>query len=220
MIKEIKLYKSRFGIDHFFFWTENCTQDRDFLIDLMKKIVESGIDIRWSCNSRVDTIDLDLLRAMKKAGCLIVAYGVESGNQDILDRTGKNITLEQIKQAFTLTHQAGLQSIANCIFGLPGETKNTMRQTMRFLDEINPTYAQFYTAVPRPGSQLYTQAKKNNWLVTGQWDRFHQRDYVLNIDGLGEKEVVGFRNRANLLFYLNIKRIIKISYNLIKNHFR
>ncbi len=220
VIKELKFYKKQFKINYFFFWTENCTQDRKFLIDLLDEMIKLKLNVNWACNSRVDTIDIELLTKMKLAGCLIVAFGVESGNQNILDLAHKNITLKQIEHAFSLIHRVGIPSIANCMFGLPGETKQSMRRTMFFLKKINPTYAQFYTAVPRPGSGLYTLARKKGWLQTNEWERFHQRDYVLNINGLGRDDIINFRKKANVSFYLDFKRLSRIFANLLKNFLR
>ncbi len=216
MIKEMIYYRQRFGINRFFFWTENFTQDRKFLGEMLDLMLERRLDVRWSCNSRVDTADFALFKKMKKAGCQMIAFGVESGNQNILDAARKEITLEQIETAFARAHKAGLQTIANCIFGLPGESQATMRQTMKFLERLNPTYAQFYTAVPRPGSEFYELACRKNWLESADWSRFHQGDYVLNIDGLRGPEVTAFISRARIGFYLKPGRLIRIFFNLAK----
>ncbi|MCG2712337.1 MAG: B12-binding domain-containing radical SAM protein [Candidatus Omnitrophica bacterium] len=220
VINEIVFNKKEFKIDHFFFWTENCTQDRKFLMDLLDQMIELNLNVKWACNSRVDTIDFELLHKMKIAGCLIVAFGVESGEQRILDISKKNINLKQIENAFYLTHKAGIQSIANCMFGLPGETIKSMKKTMKFLKKINPTYAQFYMAVPRPGSEFYELAQKEGWIQTNDWGKFHQGDYVLNINGLSRDDIVNFRKRAGILFYLDFKRLAGILINLFKAFFR
>jgi len=219
IIKELIYYKKRFRINRFFFWTENFTQDRKFLNALLDMMLSSKLNVHWSANSRVDTVDYDLLIKMKKAGCQIIAFGVESGNQHILDAAKKNITLPQIEEAFSLSQKAGLQTIANCMFGLPGETFDTMRQTAKFLKKLNPTYAQFYTAVPRPGSEFYKMASEEKWIRTKDWSRYHQGDYVLKMNGLDREQIVNFIKRSRLMFYLDLKRIFNISAGLIKAFF-
>jgi len=216
IIKELVYYKKRFGINRFLFWTENFTRDKEFLNALLERMLAHNLNSRWSCNSRVDSVDFELLVKMKKAGCQMISFGVESGDQRILDAAGKKITLSEIENAFSAAQKAGLQTIAGCIFGLPGETISTMKQTLKFLKRLNPTYVQLYTAVPRPGSEFYELACREKWMQTEDWGRFHQEDYVLNINGLNRDEVVNFIRMARISFYLDFKRLGRIAFYLLK----
>ncbi len=117
------------------------------VMQLVNKLREQNLDIQWTCEARVNIVTEELLRAMKKAGCYMIAYGIESGNQMILNNLRKNITIEQIKSAIVATHKAGIQSVGYFMFGSPGETPETIRQTIDF--------AQFSVTTPFPGTDLY-----------------------------------------------------------------
>jgi len=210
VIEEIKICLKQFQVEDFLFWTENFTSDREYLEELLSEIIKSRVRIRWVCNSRVDNIDFERLKKMKKAGCWMISFGVESGNQCILDNVNKGITLGQIKKAFTETEKAGIETVSNCMFGLPGETKQTINITNKFVKELSPTFAQFYCAVPRPGSEFYNLAKANNWINQNSWDGFLQEKSVLNINGLRDIEIMKLRRKALIEFYLRPVAILKI----------
>ena len=166
--------------------------------------------MRWVCNSRVDTIDSRLLKKMKEAGCWMISFGVESGNQYILDNVSKGISLEQIKKAFAETQKAGIETISNCIFGLPGETKQTINITTGFVKRLNPTFAQFYCAVPRPGTEFYNLARASSWIKQNSWNEFLQERSVLDINDLHAIEIMKLRKKALRQFYLRPAAMLRI----------
>ncbi|MDI6784784.1 MAG: radical SAM protein, partial [bacterium] len=119
---------TKFGIKNFLFNADTFTWDKDWVNALCQKLVSMNLGIRWGANSRVDTVDLEMLRWMKKAGCWVVGYGIESGNQEILNKMKKGITLDKIRSAIRLTKQAGLKTHAFYVFGLPWETEATIQE--------------------------------------------------------------------------------------------
>ena len=203
VVNELEWIGEELGIRDFLFWTESFTLNRKFVMRICELIMERNLDICWVCNSRVDSVDLEMLKTMKKAGCWMVGYGVESSNQDILDRSKKGIKVEQIKEACAQTRKAGMEISAHIVFGLPGDTKETIKETVRFAKKIGFDYAQFYCATPWPGTELYKMAQKEGWLrKDAPWSEYEQNVSVLDIEGLRAEEVTKLRKWGFKSFYL------------------
>lgn len=160
----------------------------------------------------MDSVDYEMLKKFKDAGCWMISYGIESGDQEVLDSIKKGTTVEQAERAVNLTKKAGLSVIAHCIFGGPKETKKTIQKTIKFVKRIGVDFAQFYCTVPFPGSKLYEQAKEHNWINTNNWENFEQNYSILNTKNITAKKIMFFRRRAYLHFYFHPKRI----YNILK----
>jgi len=209
--EELSYVKEKIGVRQFLIWSESFTEDRDYVISLCQNIIDKKLEIKWVCNSRVDKVDLEMLEIMKKAGCWMIGYGIESGEQKILDGANKGVTVEQIEQAITLANRVGLEIAGHVIFGLPGETKETARKTIRWLNKLPINFAQFYCAVPWPTTQLYSIARENRWLVTDNWEFFEQNKCILNTGKIGTKDVERLRRKAMASFYLSPARIIRLA---------
>ena len=129
--------------------------DRERVKKICRRLINEKIKIAWTCEARVDLVDMGLLRLMKAAGCYAVAYGIESASLEILEKLGKNITPSQSEDAIKMTHWAGMQSIGYFMLGSPGETPETVRQTINFSKELKVDFAQFSVTTPFPGTELY-----------------------------------------------------------------
>lgn len=210
VIEEIKICQRQFNVENFLFWTEDFTSDREYLDRLLSEMIKSRLKIKWVCNSRIDTVDFELLKKMKLAGCWMISFGIESGNQHILNRIKKEITLDQIRKTITLTKKAGIEIVTNCLFGLPEETKQTINRTIQFVKELDPTFAQFYCAVPRPGAEFYNLARERKWINTSSWAGFHQEKSILDINSLKATEIMKLRKKALVKFYCHPKTIWKM----------
>jgi len=206
---EIEWAKTNFKVEDFHFWTESLTLQKNFALSVADEILKRNLKIRWTCSSRVDNIDLELLEKMKKAGCWMIGFGIESGDQIILDNAKKGITLEQSKNAVKLAQKAGLEVSIQCIIGLPGETNKTALKTISFAKSLNADYAQFYCAVPFPGSDLYQIAKEKRWLSTNEWFKFDQSQSVLNLENFKAEEAMQLRRKAYFRYYINPKQIFR-----------
>jgi len=216
VVDEIEWAINNFRIRNFHFWTESFTHQKQFALDILDEILRRNLNIKWTCNSRVDSVDLELLKKMKKAGCWQISYGVESGNQFILDQAKKHITLKQSQQAVLLAKKAGLEVSIQCIIGLLGETYQTALDTIRFAKNLHADYAQFYCAVPFPGSELFQMAEKNKQIIVRDWSRFEQSQSVLKLDSLTPKEIEELRHRAYQEYYLNYHQVLVILKKVIK----
>lgn len=190
-------------------WADTFTLDRRFVLDLCDEIKKRKLKFKWLCNSRVNTVDKEMLLKMKQAGCSGIAFGVESGVQTILNRVKKGITLAQIEKAFALTREVGIESLAHVIFGLPGETTQTINQTIAFIKKIDPDYAQFYCAVPFPGTEFASLAQKEGWIATKDWNRYEINQAIIQTKNLSCRQLARARKKAIYGFYLRKTFILR-----------
>lgn len=197
------------------FMTDGLTFKPEWTKQVCEAIIEAKLRTRWICNSRVDCVTLDLLRLMKRAGCLMVSYGVESGSQAVLDLSKKHITLQQSRDAIKWTRQAGLKSMAYFIIGLPGETRETIGESKRFAREINPDYVNFHVATPFPGTELYDIAKSNGWLITEDWSQYEEEGSgVMRTGSLTPADLIRAQREAMREFYMRPRRLMKEIFNI------
>ena len=231
VISELWYLKNRFNIDHIFFWSDTFTGNKKFVKDLCKAIIDEKLSIHWTCNSRIDTVDIELLQIMKKAGCFMISYGIESADPSILSSCGKKTTPEKAKEAVRLTKKAGIMTVGHFILGLPGETEKSANKSIMFAKSIGLDFAQFYFAVPFPGSRLYQTAVKEGWIEKGDFSSFEQDSCIMNLPTITKNKLESLRKKAYKEFYLRpsiipwgIKHIrfnhiiesIKIALNFIK----
>lgn len=210
VVDELEWAKDKFGIDNFLFWTESFTLDKKYALGITEEILRRKLKISWVCNSRVDDVDKEMLNRFKKAGCWMIGYGIESGDEDILEKTRKGIHVNESINAVGLTKKSGLQVAAYYVLGLPDETKKSIKKTIELANRLDADFTQFYCAVPYPGCDLYEEAKKRKWLNTNDWTKFEQNYSILDMDGITAKEVMSFRKTAYLHFYFHPRRIYKI----------
>jgi radical SAM superfamily enzyme YgiQ (UPF0313 family) len=214
VVDEMAANVSRYGIREFFIWADTFTADRSYVRDLCRAVLERGLRISWTCNSRVDTIDEETLRLMKQAGLWMISFGLESGNDAILVTSGKGITATQSRAAVKLANRLGIRTAGHFMFGLPGETEETMAETLALALSLPLDIAQFYTAAPFPGTALYDDALREGWLKEGEKGgtapyflqppprAFAQNSAVMELPGLPAARVDAFRRYAYRRFYL------------------
>jgi anaerobic magnesium-protoporphyrin IX monomethyl ester cyclase len=173
-------------------------------IEVCQGILERGLRVEWKCEGRVDRVDEEMLRWMKKAGCSLIAYGVESGNQQGLDYLRKKTTLSQIRRAFDLTHKAGIRPMAYFILGIPVETFEGGLKTIEFAKELKPEYAQFSILSPYRGTDLYEEAVGRGWYrevdANNPFDKDQKRPVVLS-ENWSEEQLREILKKAHRRFY-------------------
>ncbi|MCD6289016.1 MAG: radical SAM protein [Anaerolineae bacterium] len=156
----------QYGVRNFYFIDDVFTINIRRLNALLDYIIEQNLDIRWRCLARVDRVTPELLRKMYRAGCRQIHYGIESGNPEILAATAKHIKLDQVRQAVAWTEEAGIRTKGYFILGLPGDTIETMEQTIEFAASLDLSEAMFSIATPFPGTRLWEElVRKNPGLV-------------------------------------------------------
>lgn len=172
VVDEIRYVKKHFGAREISFWDDTMTVHRAWIDEFCERMIVEDIDVTWTCYSRVDAVDGELLKKMKEAGCFNIFYGFESGIQKLLDNIGKGITLAQIERANRLTKEAGIEVRASFMLGLPEETPALARETLKFAISLEPDYVQFSLTTPYPGTRLYQEAERYGRLNKDFW-KYH-----------------------------------------------
>jgi radical SAM superfamily enzyme YgiQ (UPF0313 family) len=157
VIEEIDYCVKKFGIRNLYFMDLEFTARPSFAQSICEGLLDQPYQIEWCCQTRFDTVNKHLLALMKKAGCRLIHYGLESASQRILDMTEKRLQLEHCTAAIADTRRAGIDSLVFCNFGFPSETIREMELTIDFVIRINPTFAAFHLLVPYPGTNLASQ---------------------------------------------------------------
>jgi radical SAM superfamily enzyme YgiQ (UPF0313 family) len=209
VLEEIKTVYGEYGIRNIEFMDDTFTLDQKRAEKICDGIIEQGWDISWGASSRVDTLSKELAEKMKKAGCWIIFLGIESGSQKILDTIGKRITLEQAKKAVEILKDAGIQVLGSFIIGFMQDTKETIKETIKFAKSLNLDYAEFSILTPYPGTPIFDYAKKNNMLLTEDWSKYTATEPIVKIEGISEKEVKALFQKAYITFYLRPKIVMK-----------
>ena len=225
IIEEIKECVEKYNITNFLFWSDIFNLEKDWVIDLCEKITESGLKIIWSANSRADTADLEMAKLMYDAGCRLVSIGVESGSQYILDKIGKKITLEKIRETVKIFKEARIKIYNYFVIGLPWDTEDTIKKTVEFAIRLDSNFVSFYTATPLPGTRFYKFAKEKNLLDNKiSWEGAYYEPIIPTMC-LSRERVFELHKEAIRKFYLRPKFILKTLLNIrsfteIKNYFK
>lgn len=157
VIDEIKHIAENYGTRGIYFVGDNFTINKKRTSDLCQLIKENKLDIKWTCETRTDLVNKDVLTDMKSAGCQTIFFGVESGSLRIQQKLNKNIDLEEVKRTFELCRQMGIRTATSFMLGIPGETVEDMQATFKFAKSLNPDVCMFNTYIACPGSKLYDE---------------------------------------------------------------
>jgi radical SAM superfamily enzyme YgiQ (UPF0313 family) len=190
------------GISHFYISDDTFTMDRDRVMDLCRKLIHADLNITWHAISRVDRVDPPLLAMMRKAGCIQISYGVESGSDTIKKRLGKPVPNSLAVQAFRRTAAAGMIPRAYFIYGSPGESQDTIQESIDLLMQLQPLGAIFYMLVTFPGTRLYEQAQKTGRVSDEIWHKkIEDLPWFEVDDHLDFDQVKQFGNALRSTFY-------------------
>jgi len=215
VIEEIKLLKAQ-GARQIHFHDLTFTIDRNWVIKLCELMINENLDLVWGCQTRVDRVDLELLKLMKKAGCRSILYGIESLTQESLDSIKKGVKIEDIEKALKETHEAGIETRCSMMLGLPGETKESVEKTIALLIKWNPAFVQFHTTIAFPGTELYNNSEKYGRIVCNQMVRkFDLSGNPFVPSGYkDENELLEMQKEAYRKFYLRPRYILGKIFNL------
>jgi radical SAM superfamily enzyme YgiQ (UPF0313 family) len=195
VVDEIMFLVKRYGIDSIWFADDTFTVDKKWLSKVCDLLIKRKKPVKWACQARANTIDEAILRKMKKAGCIQVEFGVESGSQKVLNALKKGVKVEHTIRAFDLCRKLKIKTMANFIVGSPEETLEDIELTRRLAKRIKPDFAEFFVLTPFRGTELYDMAKKNKWLKKG--DSYYGREsdtHSLNIN-FTDEQLNNFRNK-------------------------
>ncbi|UCD07269.1 MAG: cobalamin-dependent protein [Candidatus Aenigmatarchaeota archaeon] len=209
IMKEIRLLKNKYGISHIEIIDDMFVLNTKRVKELHDMIKKEGIEVYWSCSSRVDIISRnpDVLKYLKGAGCHTIYVGAESGSNKSLDTINKGITLDQTRKAVRLIKRAGMGVFASFVLGIPGETRKDVEKTIDFAIELDPDWVQFTVCTPYPGTPLYEYAKGNQMLETDDWSKYTVLNPVMKLPTMSQKELKKMLRRAYVRFYFRPKFI-------------
>lgn len=224
IVAEIRECVEKYNIKNFLFWSDIFNIDKDWTMELCQAIIDSGLKITWSANTRADTADLEMAEMMYKSGCRLVSIGVESGSQYMLEKMGKKITLNDVRRTVKVFKKAKIRIYNYFVIGLPWETEETVEETIKFAIELNSDFISFYTATPLPGSRFYYYALEHN-LFDKQTSFENAYFYpAVNTHHLSRERVFELHKSAIKRFYLRplyiLKMLLRIrSIEEVKNYF-
>ena len=224
IVAELKECVEKYNIKNFLFWSDIFNFNREWTLELCQKIIESGLKITWSSNTRADAMDDEMAKMMYKSGCRLVSIGVESGSQKMLDNIGKKITLDDIRNTVKILKKNKIKIYNYFVIGLPWETEETVEETIKFAIELDSNFISFYTATPLPGTKYFAYAMLNK-LVDGNLDfRSAYYEAVVRSEHLSKERIFELHKQAVKRFYLRPKFILKTLLSLrsfaeVKNYF-
>ncbi len=186
------------GVHHIHMYADLFTVNREQVVELCRLLIEKGPKITWTCNSRVDYVDEEMLTLMGKAGCNLISWGIESGNEMILKKAHKGYRMEQAYNALRWAHKAGIKNWGYFIIGLPGETVETIRETIEFSKKLPLDIALFHVAAPYPGTPFFFEVVENGWFRKGvNWEEVDMdQATVLDYPDLKAEDLLYWQKRA------------------------
>ncbi|MDY6790618.1 MAG: radical SAM protein [Thermodesulfobacteriota bacterium] len=190
------------GITFFYFSDDTFTISKNRVIQICKKILQKKLKIAWVAISRVNYVNDDIIYWMKKAGCIQISYGVESGSEKMRKFLNKNISTDQIKTAFSITLKYGILARAYFIYGCPKESSESIQQTIELIREIKPLATIFYILDLFPGTTLYEDYKQKHNVTDDIWlKRIEDIMYFETDAELSEKMILDFGNKLRTAYY-------------------
>ncbi|MGC9330821.1 MAG: B12-binding domain-containing radical SAM protein [Bacteroidales bacterium] len=203
IIKEIKLLIRDYNVKHINIYDDTFTLNKKRVLAFCDLLIKENLKIEWTCFARIDTMDEQVLRKMKQAGCYQIMYGVENFNQEILDSLSKGLQVEKIEEVLRLTRKVGIISRASVMVGHTKDTWETYRNNIKALKRLKPDILVSSIFTPIPGSELYTWAKENNRLLSTDWSKFAGNNSVMKLDYLTQKDVIKQYRKIYLDYYYN-----------------
>ena len=172
VVEELRLIRAQTDIRYAEFTDDTFTSNRKRALAFCHALRRAGVDMEWGCDSRANLLDAELLTAMKAAGCKKLSIGVETASEAIRFGMNKQIRNDEIQATFGACRQAGIETTANFMFGLPGETLDDLERTVRFAIDLRPNYVEFHIALVLPGTPLYHDAVARHAIPADVFDRF------------------------------------------------
>lgn len=217
LLEEVK-YLLRLGVDNIMFQADTFTADKKMVKELCKKIIKEKLRFRWACNTHIATIDQEMVDLMKQAGCWMIAPGIESCSDKVLKNIRKQITVKRIYEVVEMIHRAGIEVWGYFVYGLPGDTKDTLEENTRCALELSLDMANFAVAAPYPGTPFYHQAVENNWLVSAEWEDFDQNySAIVDYGYLKPEDIIKAIKKANVKFFSRPKHAWRVFREIFKD---
>lgn len=207
IVDEIEFLLNNYYFKSLLFNDDTFTANKRHAVAVCDEILRRGLQFDWACYARADTDDRELLEKLKAAGCYLLKVGVESSNQAILDGVKKGYKVENVRKGIKLMMDMGFHVHATFVIGLPGETKETIQETVNFAIELNPTTVQFSSAIPYPGTEFYKLLDRNGDIIAKNWEEFMPMKPIFKYSNLSPNELMDSVKQAYRRYYLRPKYI-------------
>ncbi len=206
LVDEIERTYRDHGIEYFYLWGDTVTLNVKSFSAFCDELIARKLPIQWFGNARADNLtDPAFVHRLRRAGCWMLALGIETESEEVRKDMVKRLESQKIEAAFRNMRDAGIKSFAFFIFGYPGETLDTMNQTVNYAVRLDPDFANFYPAVPYPGTAMYAKVVKDGLLPPGadsDWSKMEYSYYLMSGNGLNDKVVMDAIQRAKRRFFL------------------
>lgn len=212
VIAEIKWLKEKFKIKSFLFFDDTISLISGRTEEIAKRMIEEKLnDLKWVCCTRANLVNFEMLKLMKQAGMVEIAIGIETGAEEIQKNINKGVSLDSIRQCAKWCHKLGILFYGLVIIGLPGETEETVKESIKFIKEIDPFYTQFCFATPFPNTEIYNYYKKNGFLLTEDWSKYFPlaEEPVIRTEKLTAEDLKKLRRYAYLKLLLRPGYLIR-----------
>jgi anaerobic magnesium-protoporphyrin IX monomethyl ester cyclase len=186
------------GVHSVHMYADLFTVNREHVMGICQGLLDRKLDVRWTCNSRVDFVDPEMLQLMQRSGCWMISWGIESGDPAMLLRMHKGITTEAVERALNWSHEAGIRNWGYFIIGLPGETTESIRRSIDVAKALPLDLVLFHIAAPHPGTPFFFEVLDNGWFRPGtRWEQVDMdRSTVLDYPELKAEDLEDWAQRA------------------------
>mgnify|MGYP001772637396 CR=1 FL=1 len=199
---EIEKATQKYGTNIVVFADDELTLSHKWVNEFLNELESRRLDISWTCGTRVSSVNRDILSRMKSKGCNIIYYGVESYNDEDLQRIRKKITTGQVQDAVRATKEVGMEVAGSFVLGFPWQRVDDVKNTVKFAERLNLDYAQFTVATPYPGTPLYQEALDEGLIEVWDWDYYTTVYPVMRGKFLGRGQLIKLLGWAYRNFYM------------------
>jgi len=204
VLAEIRHIVNVLGVRNLMFWDDSFAMNKTRAIDICSRIIAEKIKVNYTVQLRADSVSEELVEALKKSGCCFAAIGVESGNEEILRNIRKRESKSQLRRAINIMKEAKLSSIASYIIGLPGDTHETIRETIEFAFELDADQSKFMILAPYPGTEVYDIACKRGLVDPFSFRQMEENNYYdsvgINLSNVSDEDLIKYQDEAYARF--------------------
>jgi radical SAM superfamily enzyme YgiQ (UPF0313 family) len=208
VVDEMELLRNKHGVVHFNFFDDAFTLNNDRVIEICKEIIGRELDVCWECVTRVDCVSSEMLNWMRRAGCVSISYGVESGSSMVLKTIKKRQTRSQIIKAFKMTHEAGISAYILLMIGNPNESKQSISETIELMRIIKPDKIKTTLTMIYPSTDLYELCKKRGLISDDYWLSAKAAPVYSAENSV--RQLKQWESKITLFYYLQERNLLRV----------
>ena len=209
IMEEVRILQNQYGVREISFYDDTFTIHKREVERFCHSIMNENIDLTWSCFTRIDYVNEELLRLMKDSGCHLILFGIETSDEQILKNINKKMNLNRIRKIVAAARKIGIETRASYMLGNPGETEETIRKTMAFAKELDTDEVQFNITTAYPGTELFEWAEENGFLRHCNWSDYHMSEHNIDLPSVEREFIQNYYKRSHLTYYLRPKILLR-----------